>query len=65
MIKEYIRDLFTEGFGDIFFMKYYNFLNTKIKNKFLKKVLLGIHVFCYLLFVILVVYIIFRLSFPL
>ena len=65
MIKEYIHDLFTEGLGNIFFVPYYSFLKKNIKNKFLKEILLRIHVICYIVFIILVVYVIFKLSFPL
>ena len=65
MHNKYINDLFTEGLGDIFFMKYYNFLNKKIHNKTIKKILLGIHVVCYLLFLGVVAFIMFKLSFPL
>lgn len=65
MIKEHIHDLFTEGLGNILFMPYYRFLKKSIKNKSLMKVLLGIHVICYLLIVILVIYVIFKMSFPL
>ena len=65
MIKEHIHDLFTEGLGDIFFMKYYKFLKKKVKNSFLKNLLIGIHYVVYLLFLIVVAYIIFKLSFPL
>ena len=56
MIKEHLHDLYTEGLGDIFFMKYYNFINKRIKNKTLKEILVGIHI---------IVYLIFRLSWPL
>ena len=65
MHNMYIHDLFTEGLGDIFFMKYYNFLKKKIKNKVLNKFLVGIHVFFYLVFLIGIVYLFFRLSYPL
>lgn len=64
MVKEYIKDLFTEGLGDIFFMKYYKFL-LKINNNFLRKALIIIHVVLYLVFVLIVTYFIFKLSFPL
>ena len=63
--NKYINDLFTEGLGDIFFMKYYNFLKKNIKNKAIKKILMGIHIVCYLIFLGIVAYIMFRLSFPL
>ena len=65
MIKEHINDLFTEGLGDIFFMKYFKFLKKNIKNKSIKKILIGIHVVCYVIFLLIVAYIIFKLSFPL
>ena len=65
MLKEHIHDLFTEGLGDIFFMKYYNFLNNKIKNEFIKEILIGIHVIVYLTFLVAVGYLMFKLSFPL
>ena len=65
MIKEHIHDLFTEGLGDIFFMNYYKFLKKNIKNETIKKILIGIHIMVYLVFVIGVIYLIFRLSWPL
>ena len=65
MLKEHINDLYTEGLGDIFFMKYYKYLNKHIKNKVIKKILLGIHVICYLLFLLIIAFIMFRLSWPL
>ena len=65
MLKEHINDLFTEGLGDIFFMKYYNYIKKHIKNKFIKKILIGIHRVVYLIFVIGVIYLIFSLSWPL
>lgn len=65
MHNEYIRDLFTEGLGDIFFMKYYRFLRKKVKNNFLLKCLTSIHIVVYLLFLIMVAVVIFKLSFPL
>lgn len=65
MLKEHIHDLFTEGLGDIFFMKYYNFLNKNIKNDTIKKILIGIHRVFYLIFLLAVAYLIFKLSFPL
>ncbi len=65
MLKEHIHDLFTEGLGDIFFMKYYNYLNKKVKNKTIRKILIEIHKVIYLLFLIAIAYIIFKLSWSL
>ena len=65
MHNEYIHDLFTEGLGDIFFMKYYHFLRKKVKNNSLRKILTGIHIIVYLLFLIAFIIIIFKFSFPL
>lgn len=65
MIKEHFHDLFTEGFGDIFYMKLYRFLNKKIKNEVVKKILINIHRVVYLCFLLIVAYLMFRLSFPL
>lgn len=65
MIKEHIHDLFTEGLGDIFFMKYYKFINRKIKNNKIKKLLIGVYAFIYIVFLIAITVLIFRLSFPL
>ena len=65
MLKEHIHDLFTEGLGDIFFMKYYNFLNKKVKNKTIKKILIGIHKVFFLIFLIIIAYIMFKFSWPL
>ena len=65
MHNGYIHDLFTEGLGDIFFMKIYNLINKKIKNNKIKKLLIRIYAFIYIVFLIAVAYIIFKLSFPL
>ena len=65
MYKEYIHDLFTEGLGDLFFMKYYLFIKKNIKNNIIKKILIVIHEVIYLIFLGIIVYIIFKLSFPL
>ena len=65
MLKEHIHDLFTEGLGDIFFMKYYNYLNKNVKNKKLRKALINIHIIVYIAFIIIIAYIIFKLSWPL
>lgn len=65
MHNPYIRDLFTEGLGDLFFMKYYCFIKKKITNKLLQKILICIHVIIYLLFLLIIGFIIFKLSFPL
>lgn len=65
MLKEHIHDLFTEGLGDIFFMKYYNYLNKNIKSKSLINVLIEIHAIFYIVFLIGIAYLIFRLSWPL
>ena len=64
MYKEYLRDLFTEGLGDIFFMKYYNYVKENVKNKKIKKLLIGIYGFIYIIFLIVIAVIIFKLSFP-
>ena len=64
MIKKHFHDLFTEGLGYVFYMKYYNFINTHIKNEVIKEILIIIHTFVYLAFVFAVVYVIFKLSFP-
>ncbi len=65
MKKEYIKDLFQEGLGDIFFMKVYSFFKERIKNKVLFKIIIYIYGTFYLFFLILVGWIIFKLSFPL
>ncbi len=65
MHNPYIRDLFTEGLGDLFFMKYYCFIKKKITNTVLQKILIGIHIFVYLLFLLIVGFMLFKLSFPL
>ncbi len=65
MHNEYLHDLFTEGLGDIFFMKYYRFLKKKIKNTFLQKILISIHVTCYILFLIIVGILLFKMNWPL
>ena len=65
MHNEYIHDLFTEGLGDIFFMKTYNLINKKIKNNKIKKLLIRTYTLIYIVFLIAIAYIIFKLSFPL
>lgn len=65
MIKEYFHDLFTEGLGDIFFMRYYKFINKNVKNETLKKLLIRIYAVIYIIFLIVIAVIIFKLSFPL
>ena len=65
MVKEYIKDLFTEGLGDIFFMKYYKYVKSNVKNDKIKKLLIGTYAFFYIMFLIVIAIIIFKLSFPL
>ena len=65
MYKESIHDLFTEGLGDLFFMTYYLFIKKNIKNKIIKKILIVIHEVIYLIFLGMIAYVIFKLSFPL
>ena len=65
MLKEHFHDLFTEGLGDIFYMKYYNFINKKIKNNVVKEILIIIHTLCYMAFIFCIIYFMFKLSFPL
>ena len=64
MHSEYIKDLFTEGLGDVFFMKIYHLINKNIKNKTIKKLLIGLYAFLYIIFLIVVAIVIFKLSFP-
>ena len=65
MHNPYIHDLFYEGLGDIFFVKYYKFLNNKIKNKIIRGILISIHIVFYLLFLGFIAIIFFKLSYPL
>ena len=65
MIKEHIHDLFTEGLGNIFFMKFYRLLKDNIENKRIKKILIGVYRVIYLMFLLIVAYAIFKLSWPL
>ena len=65
MFRRYIHDLFTEGLGDIFFMKYYRFLQKNVKNVFIFQLLVSIHVVVYLAFLTFVGYFLFQHSFPL
>ncbi len=65
MAREYLHDLFTEGLGDIFFMKYYRFINKIVKNNIIKKILIGIHIVFYITFLIFIAFIFFKLSYPL
>ena len=65
MYKEYFHDLFNEGLGDIFYLKYVNFIKKKVSNKSLSNLLIGIHKVVYILFLLVVAFIIFKLSFPL
>ena len=65
MKTKYIHDLFTEGLGDIFFMKVYHLINDSIENENIKKILIGAYGALYLIFLIIVAYAIFKLSWPL
>ena len=65
MLRLYIKDIFTEGLGDIFFMRNYNFLNRIVKNAILYKILLVLHVLIYLIFIALVMLILFKINYPL
>ena len=65
MYKLYFKDIFTEGLGDIFFMKYYRFLKSKIKSKILYNILLTVHVISYIMFIIFVLLLLFKISYPL
>ena len=65
MFKAQLKNLFTEGLGDIFFMKYYRFLGKHITNKYMRGFLVFIHAVVYLAFLVLVGYILFELSYPL
>ena len=64
MLKGYIHDLFTEGFGDIFFMKYYHLVKNSVKNTLIRKILIILYGFIYVIFLISIALIIFKLSFP-
>ncbi len=65
MLKEHIHDLYTEGLGDIFYMKFYNFINKNIKSSVVKELFITIYTIIYLIFILGIVYVIFKLSFPL
>lgn len=65
MKTKYIHDLFTEGLGDIFFMKVYHLINDSIENDVIKKILIGAYGALYLIFLVIVAYVMFRLSWPL
>ena len=65
MFRRHIHDLFTEGLGDLFFMKYYNFLQKKVQNHFILHLLVAVHVVIYLAFLTLVGYWLFQISYPL
>ena len=65
MLKKHIHDLFTEGLGDIFYMKYYKFIKKNVHNKTTKKILINIHKVFYIIFLLVVAYVMFRLSWPL
>lgn len=61
----YLREIFTEGLGNLFYMKYYSFLKKKVKNSLLQKILIIIHTIIYLLFISLIAFLLFKISFPL
>ena len=42
-LKEHIHDLYTEGLGDIFYMKFYNFINKNIKSSVVKELFITIY----------------------
>ena len=65
MLKEHIHDLYTEGLGDIFYMKFYNYVNKHIKSDVVKELFITIYTIFYLLFILGIMYLIFKLSFPL
>ena len=65
MKTKYIHDLFTEGLGDIFFMKVYHLINDSIENDVIKKILIGAYGALYLIFLVIIAYVMFRLSWPL
>ena len=65
MLKEHIHDLYTEGLGDIFYMKFYKFINKNIKSSVVKELFITIYTIIYLIFILGIVYVIFKLSFPL
>ncbi len=65
MKTKYIHDLFTEGLGDIFFMKVYHLINDSIENDVIKKILIGAYGALYLIFLVIIAYVMFKLSFPL
>lgn len=65
MLKKHIKDLFTEGLGDIFYMKIANLIKKKVHNKTAKKILVNIYKVIYIIFLLAVAYLIFKLSWPL
>jgi len=65
MFKAYLKNIFTEGLGDIFFMKYYRFLGKHVSNKYVRGFFVFIHVIVYLAFLALVGFVLFKISYPL
>ena len=65
MHNEYIKELFTEGLGDIFYMKYFSFIQKKVKNRILRNILIFIYQIVYLIFLLFLAFVLFEKSFPL
>lgn len=64
MFKYYIRDLFTEGLGDLFYVKVVNYYRKTIKSNKLLKTVLFIHKIIYIIFLFAVAIGLFLLSYP-
>lgn len=51
-IKDYIKQFYTEGFATTFYQKPINYINKKIKNKFISKYIVLFITILYTLFFI-------------
>ena len=59
-MKEYLKQIYTEGFGRIFYLKPVSYLKKKIKNKYILKLLVILIGIIYSLLIILLVGLILR-----
>ena len=60
----YIKQIFNEGLGTIFYQKPLNIINKHFKNRIIKKCLLFTIGLIYIIFLIIISIIVFTLNFP-
>lgn len=63
-MKEYIKQFYYEGIGDIFFAKPKKFIDEKVKNKYFNKILIILLKVIYTLFAISLGIILFYIAYP-